>query len=65
LLNFVKVIPKTLLVPFFSGHGVEIEVELSAYSMPKYTENVLISPILCTQSVKQGQEIKRWCQNFH
>jgi len=22
LLNFVKVIPKTLLVPFFSGHGV-------------------------------------------
>ena len=23
LLNFVKVIPKTLLVPFFSGHGVE------------------------------------------
>jgi len=24
LLNFVKVIPKTLLVPFFSGHGVEM-----------------------------------------
>ena len=23
LLNSVKVIPKTLLVPFFSGHGVE------------------------------------------
>jgi len=22
LLNFVKVIPKILLVPFFSGHGV-------------------------------------------
>ena len=22
LFNFVKVIPKTLLVPFFSGHGV-------------------------------------------
>jgi len=22
LLTFVKVIPKTLLVPFFSGHGV-------------------------------------------
>jgi len=22
LLNFAKVIPKTLLVPFFSGHGV-------------------------------------------
>jgi len=22
LLNFLKVIPKTLLVPFFSGHGV-------------------------------------------
>jgi len=26
LLNFVKVIPKTLLVPFFSGHGVVIEL---------------------------------------
>jgi len=25
-LNFVKVTPKTLLVPFFSGHGVYIEV---------------------------------------
>jgi len=24
LLNFVKVIPKTLLVPFFSGHGVYV-----------------------------------------
>jgi len=23
-LNFVKVIPKTLLVPFFSGHGVYV-----------------------------------------
>jgi len=26
LLNFVKVIPKTLLVPFFSGHGVFVIV---------------------------------------
>ena len=26
LLNFVKVIPKTLLVPFFSGHGVYMSV---------------------------------------
>jgi len=26
LLNFVKVIPKTLLVPFFSGHGVGIRM---------------------------------------
>jgi len=24
LLNFVKVMPKILLVPFFSGHGVYI-----------------------------------------
>ena len=24
LLNFLKVIPKTLLVPFFPGHGVDI-----------------------------------------
>jgi len=27
LLNFVKVIPKTLLVPFFSGHDVSTEVD--------------------------------------
>jgi len=28
LLNFVKVIPKTLLVPFFSGHGVNFTITL-------------------------------------
>jgi len=31
LLNFVKVIPKTLLVPFFSGHGVEAGPELEVW----------------------------------
>jgi len=29
LLNFVKVIPKTLLVPFFSGHGVVQQIDHS------------------------------------
>jgi len=56
LLNFVKVIAKTLLVPFFSGHGVEgaQRVHISA----KYTImlwrtrlHVYISTSLCTCAV--------------
>jgi len=31
LLNFVKVMPKILLVPFFSGHCVDIDFDNSRW----------------------------------
>jgi len=33
LLNFIKVMPKILLVPFFSGHGVYQHVNFIAYCL--------------------------------
>ena len=42
LLNFVKVIPKTLLVPFFSGHGVDVpnKCEFSTQYFESAQENL-------------------------
>jgi len=37
---FVKVIPKLLLVPFFSGHGVVIDVSISSLAA------ILILPVV-------------------
>ena len=39
LLNFVKVMPKILLVPFFSGHGVGIRRFQKCYSFRSTTKN--------------------------
>jgi len=45
LLNFVKVIPKTLLVPFFSGHGVVVDSKLPCFCCiyTRRTKDVVVS----------------------
>jgi len=61
LLNFVKVIPKTLLVPFFSGHGVVLmrstndskgnadqqSVHPSNYFAPGGVQSIVMSISVC------------------
>ena len=36
VLNFVKVMPKILVVPFFSGHGVHRPTAQTAYVLSTY-----------------------------
>ena len=53
LLNFVKVIPKTLLVPFFSGHGVVYNCSYLGSSIKEFNYGTTANAV-CIHS-KLGQ----------
>jgi len=59
MLVFAKVIPKTLLVPFFSGHGVE---PIALFAPIKWLANIILSKcLILTGSVERfGGAGTRW-----
>jgi len=60
---FVKVMPETLLVPFFSGHGVLQELLICVFSCCDTLDNMVLSSVLryCFLT-KLGI---RWLYNVH
>jgi len=71
LLNFVRVMPKILLVPFFSGHGVDIgnvrnmHEKLSSNSKlthsSKCTDKRQLCTCTCMQQQRTGAALKSIC----
>jgi len=59
---FVKIMPKILLVPFFSGHGVGVKLKVFDDDMKLYVKIMQIEDLTLMQSALDA--LTEWADNW-